>query len=678
MAESRSPATGVATVATEFFPGNSEMARLCRAIDWSATSVGAAEEWPEALRTTVRMALETPFPINLWTGPDMVLIYNDAYRRVLGAKHPRALGRPGAQVWSEIWTDIEPIFERIRQGGVGEYAEDARFLMERSGGPPGEAWFTFSVSAVRGDDGGIVAFLNIAAETTQRVIAERLAVQARAAAEHAELQLREVFAQAPAFLGVLRGPEHRFEFTNDAYRMLVGNRDVEGKTVAEALPEVVDQGFIDILDRVMRDRKPFVGRAIPVRLQRTSDGPPEDRYVDFVYQPLTDHEGAVTGIVAHGVDVTDQVLARRSIEESEARYRFLANAIPVQVWSASPEGALDYVSDRAAEYFGKTAEEVIGDQWLSVLHPDDIAPTLTRWRQSLEAGSPYEMEFRLFSAQHQEYRWHLSRAAAQLAGDGTVIRWVGTNTEIEDRKRFEAELQRLTAEATEADQAKSAFLASMSHELRTPLNAIGGYAQLIEMGVRGPINEEQRQDLLKIQRSKNHLDSLVSDVLNFAKLGAGKMQYRIERVRLRLVVTSVREMVAPQIAEKQLQLTIAEIPRTIDLRADEDKVRQILLNLLGNALKFTPAGGAITVDVQEGTGEVTLHVRDTGIGIPREHHDRIFEPFMQSQRALNSKDQGVGLGLAISRQYARAMGGDLRVASEPGQGSTFSLVLPRY
>jgi signal transduction histidine kinase len=156
------------------------------------------------------------------------------------------------------------------------------------------------------------------------------------------------------------------------------------------------------------------------------------------------------------------------------------------------------------------------------------------------------------------------------------------------------------------------------------------------------------------------------------------MQYRIERVKLRMAVTSVCEMVAPQMAEKKLHLRIAEIARDIDLRADEDKVRQILLNLLGNALKFTPADGAITVDVQQSGDAVTLSVSDTGIGIPKEHHDRIFEPFVQSQRALNSKDQGVGLGLAISRQYARAMGGDLRVTSELGKGSTFSLTLPRY
>ncbi|HYC52130.1 MAG TPA: ATP-binding protein [Gemmatimonadaceae bacterium] len=653
------------------------MARRCREFYWAGTSLGSPDEWPDALRIAVRMALETPFPINLWCGPEMRLIYNDAYRSVLGAKHPDALGRPGADVWSEIWSDIEGIFDRIRRGGPAEYAEDARFEMERDHGPPGEAWFTYSVSAIRSDDGQIVAFLNIASETTRRLMAERAAQRDRAAAEHAERQLREVFAQAPAFLAVLRGTEHRFEFVNDAYRRLIGNRDVEGKRVVDALPEVVSQGFIEILDKVLRNNEPFVGRALPVQLQRSTGGALEDRYVDFVYQPLCDAHGTPTGIVAHGVDVTDQVLARQVMEESESRYRFLANSIPVQVWTATAEGALDYVSDRGAEYFGRSAAEVVGDQWLSVLHPDDVEGTLTRWRHSLETGKPYEVEFRLFSARHNEYRWHLSRANAQCEG-GRILRWVGTNTEIEDRKRFEAELQRLTAEATEADKAKSAFLASMSHELRTPLNAIGGYAQLIEMGVRGPVNDAQRQDLLKIQRSKNHLDTLVSDVLNFAKLGAGRMEYRVDKVNVRLAVSTVADMVAPQMAEKKLELRIDPMAREVFVRADEDKVRQILLNLLGNALKFTAEHGVITVSLHEEPTTVTVEVTDTGIGVPEEHLDRIFEPFVQSKRALNSKDQGVGLGLAISRQYARAMGGDLKVRSKPGLGSTFSMSLPRY
>ena len=676
--------------AATLFVGEGEMARRGRALDWEATALGGTIAWPAALRTAVRMAIESPFPINLWCGPELELIYNDAYRAVLDAKHP-ALGRPGPAVWAEIWNEVAPMFDRIRTDGSAAYAEDARFLMTRSGESPHEAWFTFSLSAIRDEGGEIVAFFNVVSETTQRRRAEQEAKEARAAAEHAEQRVREIFAQAPAFMAVLRGPDLVFEFANDAYLRLVGGRDILGKPVDDALPEVRKQGFIELLENVIATGTPFVGRELPVMLARTPGTPLEQVYVDFVYQPLTDASGASVGIVAHGSDVTAAVLARREterlwresesararLEESERRYRFLANAIPVQVWAATPEGALDYVSDRTAEYFGKSAAEVVGEQWLGVLHPDDVTPTLDRWRASLESGEPYEVEFRLWSAAHGDYRWHLARATAQRDDTGRVIRWIGTNTEIEDRKQVEAELTRLTNEATEANRAKSDFLAAMSHELRTPLNAIGGYAQLIEMGVRGPVTEEQRIDLLKIQRSKNHLDSLVSDVLNFAKLASGRVEYRIRELSVQRTVDAVLEMVMPQLLEKGLHLAPITHVDAVCVVADEDKARQILINLLTNALKFTPAEGTIALAIEPRAHDVAISVSDTGIGIPADMHDRIFEPFVQAKRALKASDQGVGLGLAISRQFARAMRGDLTVASTVGAGSTFTLTLPR-
>ena len=676
--------------ADDVFVGTSEMAERCRQIDWSKTSLGPVEQWPEALRVVVRTILEAPFPINLWCGEDLLLIYNDGYRRALGAKHPRALGRPGSEIWSEIWPEIAPMFETIRSGGT-VYAEDALFLMERQSGPPGEAWFTFSLSPVRGEDGEIIAYLNVVSETTDRVEGRRKIDAAFAATERAEHRLREIFTQAPAFLAVLSGPQHVFEFVNDAYLQLVGHRDLIGKPVVEALPEVVSQGFVTLLDDVLTTGVPFVGRELPIMLQREKGGDLYQAYLDFVYQPVTEADGRRVGIVAHGSDVTESVLARREIERlwfeseaarkaaqaSEERYRFTANAIPVQIWMATGDGALDYVSDRAATYFGKTASEVIGDQWLSVLHPEDVDRTMQRWKRSLETGEPYEIEFRLWSEEHQDYRWHLSRAIPQRDETGKVIRWYGTNTDIEERKRTEVELQRLTAEATEADRAKAAFLAAMSHELRTPLNAIGGYAQLMEMGVRGPVTEEQRIDLLKIQRSKNHLDALVSDVLNFAKLGSGRMEYTLSDVDLHSTIQSVLEMVGPQIAAKNHRIAPFTTPRHLTVYADGDKVRQILINLFGNALKFTSPGGVISLEVRVEESEVAISVSDTGIGIPEADLARVFEPFTQSGRALDSRDQGVGLGLAISRQFARAMRGDLRVTSKVGVGSTFTLTLPR-
>ncbi|HEY4671350.1 MAG TPA: HAMP domain-containing sensor histidine kinase, partial [Gemmatimonadaceae bacterium] len=411
----------------------------------------------------------------------------------------------------------------------------------------------------------------------------------------------------------------------------------------------------------------------------------------FVYQPLVDGSGERVGIVAHGSNVTDAVNARREVEHllraseqaradseaSEARYRFLANSIPVQVWTATPEGALDYVSDRAAASLGRTAAEVIGEGWLGVLHPDDVTPTIERWTRSLQTGEPYEVEFRLWDASSKTYRWHLGRASAQRNESGRIIRWFGSNTDIEESKRTEEELRRLTDDALEANRAKSDFLAAMSHDLRTPLNAIGGYAQLIEMGVRGPVTDAQKADLERIQRSKSHLDRLVSDVLSFAKLGAGRIELRCEPIKLKPLLGSVVDMIRPQLAEKKLNLAPLSVDPELRITADLDKTQQILVNLLANALKFTPSGGTISLAVAPAETRVAISVTDTGIGVPEEDLQRIFEPFAQAKRALVESDAGVGLGLAISRQLARAMGGDLTVASKLGSGSSFTLTIPR-
>jgi len=319
--------------AYEVFAGESEMAARCRALDWSATPLGPVSGWPPALRWAVRTALEAPFPINLWCGAELVLIYNDGYRHVLGSKHPGSLGRPGAEVWSEIWGEIAPMFTQIRGGGPPVYADDAPFVVERaeSAGVDGEdgpnAWFTFSLSPVRDEAGEVVAFLNIVSETTGRILAERATEAARRDAEAAEARLRDVFAQAPAFLAVLRGEDFVFEFVNDAYYQLVGYRELVGRPVFEALPEVRGQGFENLLGGVLSTGKPFIGREVPVTVMRSPGAEAEERFVDLVYYPLTEADGTRTGVVAHGSDVTAQVLARREVERKAEELARVAAAL---------------------------------------------------------------------------------------------------------------------------------------------------------------------------------------------------------------------------------------------------------------------------------------------------------------------------------------------------------------
>jgi len=246
-----------------------------------------------------------------------------------------------------------------------------------------------------------------------------------------------------------------------------------------------------------------------------------------------------------------------------------------------------------------------------------------------------------------------------------------------DVRDYLAELRTAREVAEAANRAKSDFLAVMSHELRTPLNAIGGYAELIELGIRGPVTAEQLADLERIQKSQRHLLGLINGVLNYARVEAGNLRYEVATVPLTEALSTCEALVAPQARERRLALDITPCPPGLAASGDADKVQQVLLNLLTNAIKFTEPGGHISVTCEPRPDAVAVRVADTGRGIPREKLAAIFEPFVQVDARLTRPQEGVGLGLAISRDLARGMGGDLTAESVAGEGSTFVLTLPR-
>ena len=239
------------------------------------------------------------------------------------------------------------------------------------------------------------------------------------------------------------------------------------------------------------------------------------------------------------------------------------------------------------------------------------------------------------------------------------------------------EAERARAAADEANAAKSAFLATMSHELRTPLNAIGGYGQLIEMGIHGPVTPAQTDALAKIRRNQVHLLGLINDILNFAKIEAGQVTYDITAVPVDETLASLEALVEPQLSARGLRYTFRHGDARVLARADRERMEQVVLNLLTNAIKFTAPGGAVTLAWDADDEDVRVRVADTGLGIPADKQRAIFEPFVQVDPTLTRSSEGTGLGLSISRDLARAMGGDLRVRSEEGRGSEFTLTLPR-
>ncbi|HEU0077364.1 MAG TPA: PAS domain-containing protein, partial [Longimicrobiaceae bacterium] len=282
--QSHLPAGNDVTAAEEFFAGPGEMRALCRALDWSATPLGPVRGWSQSLRTIARTLLGSRNPMFLFWGPELVQLYNDAYRPSLGGggRHPRALGIRGFEFWTDIWDTIGPQIEQVMTTGEPTWHVDQYLPIERNGRLE-DVWWTYSYSPAYDDDGSVGGTLVICQETTPRVLADLDRERLLAELDVERSRLAQVFRRAPSFIVAFRGPEQVYDFVNEAYYQLVGHRDILGKPLLEAIPEIRDQGFKELLDRVRETGEPWVGRETPVLLERTPGAPLETRYLDMVF-----------------------------------------------------------------------------------------------------------------------------------------------------------------------------------------------------------------------------------------------------------------------------------------------------------------------------------------------------------------------------------------------------------
>lgn len=285
---------------------------LMRTQDWTRSPLGPPAFWPHSLRSIVGVMLNSKFPMFVAWGTELGFLYNDAYSEILGDKHPAALGCRFHEIWSEIWDDIQPSVAQAL-GGHASYHENLPLTMHRRGYDE-QTWFTFSYSPVRDESDQVIGMFCACTETTEQVLAERHRAQ-----ELERLQL--LFQQAPGFIAVLREPSHTFYIANDAYCRLVGHRDLIGKTVREALPELEGQGFFEQLDKVYATGQPFFGSELKATLRRQPNGALEERFVNFIFQPTLDHHGNVVGIFVEGNDVTESIQVRQALQKSEAELK---------------------------------------------------------------------------------------------------------------------------------------------------------------------------------------------------------------------------------------------------------------------------------------------------------------------------------------------------------------------
>ena len=699
-----------------------ETARLLQATDWSRTPLGPLAEWPSTLRLAVGICQSSRFPMFVWWGEQLINIYNDAYIPILGKRHPNAFGKPARDSWNEIWPVIGPQADLVMNKGEATWNDRVLLVMERQGYTE-ETYFTWSYSPIVGESGKIEGLFCACKEDTAAVFAERARDALLEQVESERARLTEAFAQSPAFLAVLRGPDHVFEFVNERYQRLVGNRAIAGLTVREALPELEGQGFLEILDDVYQSERPFVGTAVRVRVLRAASGALEDMYLDFVYQPMRDPDGHVGGILVHGVDVTETRRAENALASEKTTLEMIATGRPVEevlttivrgVEAQTADGMICSILtlDPTGTKMTHGAAPSLPDAYNRAIHGLPIGPaagscgTAAFQRRPVFvtdiASDPLWADYRELAAAHglaaccstpiissegsvlgtvamyyrephtpSEHDRGLIRSATHLAG--IVLEKDRVDQRL--RNSLEAE-QAARGEVEHASRMKDEFLATLSHELRTPLNAILGWTRLLN--VKPGVADDVRQGMAVIERNARAQATIIQDLLDMSAIISGKVRLDSQPLDIATVVQASIDTAMPAAQAKQITVEAAiDAAEPVMVAGDSSRLQQVLWNLLSNAVKFTPRGGRISVRVTRDAANAEIEVSDTGAGITPAFLPYVFDRFRQADASTTRRHGGLGLGLSIVKQLVELHGGTIRVSSEgDGKGATFVVSLP--
>ncbi|EAR51016.1 PAS sensor Signal Tranduction Histidine Kinase [Oceanicola granulosus HTCC2516] len=647
---------------------------------------------------------------------------NEEYLRVTGRTRESVIGRIMTEEFpsdpaSTSGQMLRNSFRRVFETGAPDHLPLIPYPIENADGTMEERVWSATHTPVAGADGSTEYVLQNTFDVTDLYRNTSLDETGSRRPDEAEIARRaeiislrnleldsaveflsSVFDQAPSFMAITVGPTHVFRITNAAYMRIVGERQMIGKTVLEALPEVVDQGYLELLDEVYRSGAPYSVNGAPVQVMH--DGKLEDYVVDFVYQPILDDEGNTTGIFIQGNDVTAQSKAERQLREAEQRFRTMAQTMPAHVWTATPDGHLDWLSERIYAETGYEEGALFGEDWLKVVHPDDRPEVLEVWSKALTTGQRYETEFRIRRADG-EYIWHLVRATPITDDDGRILRWVGTNVDIDEQKTVTAALADLNATLEERVERRNRELGHMherlrhsqkleaigtlsggiAHDFNNLLQAISGSLTLAqrELGEGSPAAARLGTAMRAVERGAN----LSSQLLAFSR----QQPLQPRPFDLSQLLADMNDLLLSALGEG-IDVAVEAADRLWPVFADPANMENAILNLALNARDAMEGRGQLrislvnrTFGVRDLSGDtemepgdyVELTVTDEGVGMSQDAVEKAFEPFYTTKPV----GKGTGLGLPTVYGYARQSGGRITLDSRPGEGTSVTLALPR-
>ena len=612
----------------------------------------------------LRRVLDSLFSFVGVLNPDGILI--EANRTALEAanlKPEDVLNKPFAKTywWSYSTQSQTRLNKAIARAAAGE---TVRYDVEVRIGDEKQILIDFSLVPLFDANGEVEYLIPSGIDITERE-------QSKKALTDSEHQLRNILDSLPVYIGLLT-PDGRVITINQTALEGVNLKleDVLGQPFAETPWWTSTEVKAKIEDAIMRAA---AGEA--VRFDTLSQGRGEGNsiLVEFNMIPIFNDRGEVEYIVPSGIDITEREQSKKALEQSQQELKLITEVIPQQIWTALPDGTIDYISRRWQKYTGINLEQAQRG-WETIIHPDDRKRAIQDWNKAVKTGENYNSEARLRN-KNGAYRWFLNRARPLRDFQGEIIKWYGTNTDISRIKELEETLREQTEDLIQANQLKDDFLAIVSHELRTPLNPILGWAQLLAGGKLDA--EKTKTGIGIIERNARLQAQIIDDLLDVSRILRDKLELKVAPLNLESVISSALSTVQLAAEAKSIQIETIFEPNIGRVVGDARRLQQIVWNLVSNAIKFTPNNGRVTVKLERIGQQARIQIIDTGQGISPEFLPYIFERFRQAQSSKTRKFGGLGLGLAIVRHLTELHGGTIGVESAgEGQGTTFKVKLP--
>jgi PAS domain S-box-containing protein len=645
-----------------FLEGGGEMGALTRAHNWASSPLGPVHAWPDSLRTTLGILLNSRFPMFLFWGPEHICFYNDAYRPSLGneGKHPGALGRPGTEVWPEVWHILQPLIDDVFAGKEAQWFEDRLVPIYRNGRMEDVYW-SFSYSPVKSENGQVSGVLVVCTETTAHVIRKHEDNQKM----HFAIEAAELITWDYNVVGNL--------FTaNERYATWFGLPYTEYFDMNDTVAIVAEEDRDRVLDAFMASLN---SDSVPYDVEYTirPNGLPE-RVLRAKGKVKRNEEGMALRFSGTIQDVTQQARARQQIKDSEERFRIMADAAPNIVWALNPDGSLRYMNKYGLEFLGISLDELMLHSWKPYMHPDDLLATTLNVSPAIYNNQLHKQEMRLRSKQG-EYRWFLSQGAPSYYSNGELYGYVGSGIDITERKKAEEALALNNMLLTQTNNDLDNFIYTASHDLKSPISNIEGLLQALLRTLPAESLESERAHRITslMQDSVERFKKTIGNLTEVVKL---QKEYSEDArsVQLARVIQEVQLDLDPLIQSTNATLAI-DTDACPAIYFTEKNLRSIIYNLVSNGIKYSRPGGTphISIRSQSIPGYCQLIVSDNGLGIAKGKIGQLFTMF----KRFHDHVEGSGIGLYIVKKIIDNAGGYIEVESTVGEGTTFAVYFPR-